>query len=62
MLFLWQLALPENLPGDEISVLTNTLASGVGLSKTMHKIAAANELTAGRQDTKIEIIRRTPNW
>jgi hypothetical protein len=26
----------------------------------MHKIAAANELTAGRQDTKIEIIRRTP--
>ena len=46
--------------GDEISVLTKTLATGVGLSKTMHKIAAANELTAGRQDTKIEIIRRTP--
>ena len=46
--------------GDEISVLTKTLASGVGLSKTMTKIAAANELTAGRQDTKIEIIRRTP--
>jgi polysaccharide biosynthesis/export protein ExoF len=46
--------------GDEISVLTKTLASGVGLSKTMTKIAAANELTAGKQDTKIEIIRRTP--
>ena len=41
-------------------MLTKTLASGVGLSKTMTKIAAANELTAGRQDTKIEIIRRTP--
>ena len=32
----------------------------MGLSKTMTKIAAANESTAGKQDTKIEIIRRTP--
>jgi protein involved in polysaccharide export with SLBB domain len=46
---------------DEISTLTKTLASGAGLSNTMRKIAAANELTVGRQDTKIEIIRRTPS-
>ncbi len=45
---------------DEISALTKTLANGAGLSKTMQKIAAANELTVGKLDTKIEIIRRTP--
>jgi exopolysaccharide production protein ExoF len=46
--------------GDEVSDLTKTLANGAGLSRTMQKIAAANQLTAGRQDMKIEIIRRTP--
>jgi protein involved in polysaccharide export with SLBB domain len=45
---------------DEIASLTKTLADGAGLTRTMHRIAEANEITAGRRMGKIEIIRRTP--
>jgi hypothetical protein len=46
---------------DEIASLTKTLADGAGLTRTMHRIAEANEITAGRRMGKIEIIRRTPS-